>query len=388
MYLLIFVILCLIFFIIILKIKNMDIWFLNYLIGVIRRPHHNGTRHVMFCFVDHFEPQWGKPNDINVERSRVERWYNDYPKVAEKHKDSDGCFPKHTFFYPEEEYREEHLEKIADLCARGFGDIEVHLHHDNDTSDNLRKTLERYTQTLHKKHGAFTNNENTGKLNYSFIHGNWTLCNSHSKGKWCGVNDELLVLKETGCYADFTFPSAPSDTQTSMVNQLYYAKDNPGYSKSHDSGVEVTVGAQPYGDLMMIQGPLAVNWKKRKKGILPQIENSDIRASMPPSQSRIDLWIKTAIHVKNNPNWIFIKIHTHGTQEADMDTLLGDSFDKMCEYLETKYNDGDKYALHYVTSREMYNIIKAAEAGVRGNPNESRNFLLKEPRYKSINVPN
>ncbi len=368
-------------FFFILKKKNMDIWFFNYLIGVIKRSRYNGKRHIMFCFVDHFEPQWANPNDINVERTRVDRWFNEYPEVAAKHKDADGCFPKHTFFYPEEEYREEHLEKIADLCAKGFGEIEVHLHHDNDTSSNFRETLEKFTQTLHNNHGAFTYNENTTKLNYSFIHGNWTLCNSHSQGKWCGVNDELVILKETGCYADFTFPSAPSNTQPTTINKIYYAKDQPGQTKSHDKGVEVSVGKQAWGDLMMISGPLAVNWKQRKKGIIPQIENSDIRASMPPNESRIDLWVKTAIQVKNNPDWLFIKIHTHGTQEGDMDTLLGEPFDKMCDYLEKKYNDGDNYVLHYVSAREMYNIIKAAEAGERDEPGKYRNYIIKQPAY-------
>ena len=59
---------------------------------------------------------------------------------------------------------------------------------------------------------------------------------------------------------------------------------------------------------------------------------------------------------------MFVKIHTHGTQERDMDTLLGDAADRMHRHLEQNYNDGKRYVLHYVTAREVYNIIKAAEA--------------------------
>jgi len=360
----------------------MDIWFFNYLIRQFKKPTHTGTTHILFCFVDHFEPQWKNTDNINLERERVDRWFNNYPKIASKHRDADGCFPKHTFFYPEEEYRKEHLNKLADLCARGFGDIEVHLHHQNDNNENLRVTLESFTQLLHKNHGAFTINKQTGKLNYSFIHGNWTLCNSHPNGEWCGVNDELLILKETGCYADFTFPSAPSITQTSTVNSIYYAKDKPGQSKSHDKGVEVEIGKKASGDLMMIQGPLTINWNKRKKIIFPQIENADIRKTMPPTTDRIDLWLKTAIHIKGKPDWTFIKVHTHGTQDHDMDTLLGEPFDQMCDYLESTYNDGKQYQLHYVTAREMYNIAKAAEQNKPGNPNQYRNYILQAPTYK------
>ena len=47
------------------------------------------------------------------------------------------------------------------------------------------------------------------EVGYAFIHGNWSLCNSRPDGRYCGVNNELDVLRETGCYADFTLPSAP-----------------------------------------------------------------------------------------------------------------------------------------------------------------------------------
>ncbi|MFK5892532.1 MAG: hypothetical protein QM504_04860 [Pseudomonadota bacterium] len=372
-------------FFFILKKKNMDIWFFQYLISLFNRPNVKKTKHIMFCFVDHYEPQWLNPSR-EIEDARVDEWFQRYPKVASNHKDADGCYPKHTFFYPEEEYRKEHLDKIADLCARGYGEIEVHLHHNNDTSENLTKTLLDYTEMLHSEHGAFTRNIETGKLNYSFIHGNWTLCNSHPKGEWCGVNDELIILKETGCYADFTYPAAPDPAQTSTVNTIYYASDKPGLAKSHDKGVDVQVGIEASGDLMIIQGPIGLNWKRLKKRIFPQIENSDIRNSMPPSNDRVDLWIKTGIHVKAKPDWLFIKIHTHGTQEKSMDCSLGKAFDDMCMYLETEYNDGKDYCLHYVSAREMYNIIKAAEAGKDGNPNNFRNYKLASPQYKVNNV--
>lgn len=382
-------------FIYILQKKNMDVWFPAYIMGLLNKPKHNGPKHVMFCFVDHYEPQWNLTTgigetripvtdsvSIEKERVRVDRWHNAYPIVAGRHVDSDGVHPQHSFFYPEEEYRYEHLEKISDLCARGFGEIEVHMHHHDDTSENMRTVLESFTKMLHENHGAFTINQDTGKYNYSFIHGNWSLCNSRKDGQYCGVNDELIVLKETGCYADFTYPSAPSDTQSPKINSIYYAVDKPNQPNSHADGIDVEVNKKESGDLMIIQGPLALNFKKLKKKIFPQIENSDIRRSMPPSNDRVDLWVDTGIHVKNKPEWTFIKVHTHGTQDGDMNTLLGDDFDNMCHYLETKYNDGENYILHYVSAREMYNVAKAAEAGLKGNPNLYRDFLLPKPNYR------
>lgn len=369
----------------IIRKKHMHLWLGHYLTRKFTNRSKTTTpKHIMFCFVDHYEPMWGKNISLEQERARVDRWHKEYPIAAKKYQDADGCHPKHSFFYPEEEYRQEHLDKITDLCVEDLGEIEIHLHHDNDTSDNLRNTLESFTEKLHLNHGAFVRDEASGKLQYGFIHGNWCLDNSRPDGRWCGVNDELIVLKETGCYVDYTFPSAPSDTQPAFANEIYYAKDNPEKPKSHNKGKRVKVGGDTWGDLMLITGPLALNWQQRKKGIFPQIENSDIRGSMPPTKSRIDLWVDTAIAVEGKPDWIFIKIHTHGTQEQDMDTLLGKPFDDMNEYLTTKYNDGKNYCLHYVSAREMYNIVKAAEANEQGNPNQFRDYLIKKPQYKNI----
>ncbi len=371
--------------------KNINLWLGHFLKRKLSgRWHKYGKSdvptHVMFCFVDHYEPQWGKNISIEQERARVDRWLYDYPQVASQFKDADGQPPKHSFFYPEEEYRQEHLDKIAYICAQGYGEIEVHLHHHDDTSDNLRMTLERFTETLHENHGAFCRNPASGKLEYAFIHGNWCLNNSRPDGQLCGVNDELIVLKETGCFADLTFPSAPSDTQPAFANEIYYAKDNPGHPNSHNVGKPVERNGSPWGDLMIITGPLALNWRRLKKKIFPQIENSDIRGNMPPSSDRIDLWVNTQISVKNKEDWLFIKIHTHGTQEESMDTLLGKPFVDMCEYLENTYNDGKKYKLHYVSAREMYNIIKAAEADVQGEPGDYRDFIIPRPEYKVADI--
>ena len=62
-----------------------------------------------------------------------------------------------------------------------------------------------------------------------------------------------------------------------------------------------------------------------------------------------------------------------------MDTLLGPKTDAMHAYLEDTYNDGVRHVLHYVTAREVYNIVKAAEAGKSGNPNQYRDYALAPP---------
>jgi len=360
------------------RARNMQIW-LGSFFRRKPRPRVAGPTHVMFCFVDHFEPAWRKA-DLATQRARVDRWCRDYRALASRHRDADGRPPQHSFFYPEEEYLEEHLDKVAALCAEGYGELEIHLHHDNDTEANFRATIARFCTTLHEKHGALSRDPADGELKFAFIHGNWCLDNSRADGKWCGINNELILLRELGCYADFTLPSAPSDTQTSTINSIYYATDDPNAPKSHDTGTPVRVGGSAEGDLLIIQGPLGLNWRERRLGIMPRIENADVRRTQPPTPARVDDWVATGVHVEGRPEWVFVKIHTHGTQEPDMDTLLGDAAEAMHAHLEKAYNDGTRYVLHYVSAREVYNIVKAAESGRSGNPADYRDFVLPPPK--------
>ncbi len=55
----------------------------------------------------------------------------------------------------------------------------------------------------------------------------------------------------------------------------------------------------------------------------------------------------------------------------------------MYEYFETVYNDQVKNFLHYVTAREMYNLVKAVEADAQGNPDMYRDFEI--PKYVYVN---
>jgi hypothetical protein len=99
----------------------------------------------------------------------------------------------------------------------------------------------------------------------------------------------------------------------------------------------------------------------------------------------VDQWLREGVHVEGRPEWVVVKVHTHGTQEGDMDTLLGTPVEEMFDHLERVYNDGERYRLHYVTARECYNIIKAAEAGERGDPGTFRDYRLPPPPMRAGN---
>ena len=358
-------------------LKNVQLWLPAYLRARLVRRRRAGRTHIMFCVADHFEPDVGGAK-LPEQLRRVERWVTSYPRLARTHRDADGRHPRHTFFYPAEAYHPEVVERLAHLCREGCGEVEVHLHHDGDSSASLEQKLEQAKADF-ARHGLLARERTTGRTRFGFIHGNWALDNSRRDGKWCGVNNELEVLRRAGCYADFTLPSAPSETQTRKINSLYYAVDDPAKPKSHDTGRDVRVGGQSNGELLLIQGPLTLDWRQRKYGLLPRIENGELSQWNPPSPQRVDLWIREAIGVQGRPDWVFVKLHTHGAKPGNTDVLLGEPMDGMFSYLESAYHDGTSYALHYVTAREMYNIIKAAERGETDEPGRYRDLELINP---------
>jgi len=369
--------------------SHLLIWVPRYLLGAParrarrQRARAAATRHLIFCLADHFEPGWGQPG-LAVERQRVDAWLEHYPALASQFCDASGRHPQHTFFYPCEEYRPEHLDKLARMVADGWGEVEIHLHHDRDTAVGLAQTLEDFKRKL-RSHGLLGSaccplpGESSEAIRFGFIHGNWALDNSRPDGRWCGVNDELGVLRRLGCYADFTLPSAPSPTQTRKTNSIYWATDDPQRPKSHDIGRDAVVGEAPVGDLLIIQGPLALDWRARKWGLLPAVENGEVTAARLPSPRRVRLWAGLGIGIVGRPEWTFVKVYTHGCEERNTEVLFGEPALLMHQTLQREYNDGRRWRLHYVTAREMYNIIIAACAGHSGDPDEYRDFAVLPP---------
>ena len=88
--------------------------------------------------------------------------------------------------------------------------------------------------------------------------------------------------------------------------------------------------------------------------------------------------VSPSICVDGRPDWIFVKAHTHGAHERNADLLLGSAMRRFhTEMLEQVAKAG--LHLHYVTVREMANIVRAAEEGAEGNPGLYRDYWLPPP---------
>jgi hypothetical protein len=354
-----------------LRRKNLHTWLRDYGRHVIRRartPQPSEPKHILFALCDHYEPLWGSA-PVDVGTARVDAWAQGYPALGE-FRDSDGRPPRHGWFFPGEEYRSYFLDRLAELVHAGFGEVEFHLHHDGDTATTLAPRIAEHLKTF-SEHGHLS--RMNGAFRWAFIHGNWSLANGRPDGKWCGVDDELVMLHELGCYVDLTFPSAPDPCQPDKVNQIYWPVGDLAKRRSYEHGERARVGAHHDDRLLMITGPLAF----ARKGFGIRLENGAITGDDPPTAARVATWIDQGIHVEGRPEWVFVKVHTHGAIEKTAASLLGEGGRVLHESLRQYVQRGWK--LHYVTAREMFNIARAAMDGREGDPNGFRDYIVPPP---------
>lgn len=336
---------------------------------------HQRTEHVLIALCDHFEPEWtGDPQNpgrasASTSRERVLNWRKQYPKFVSNLRDSSGLPPRHTFFYPGDQYSFHLVEPLAELVEMGLAEVEVHLHHEQDTrqtlADKLECTLDNLTQ-----HGIIPYVGNQAR--WAFIHGNWCLANARIDGAFCGVDDELDLLHELGCYADFTFPSAPDPTQPRIVNRVYYPHGDVRKRRAHERGRAARVGERDRARVLCVQGPLGV-CRRNGPGLPIRIDAGALTANDPATIDRMKTWVEQGISIRGRPEWVFVKLSTHGAPEREAASLLGDRHHQFHEGLSW-WSKRVGIRHHYVSAREMFNIARAAMDGKTGNPAYYRDY--------------
>jgi len=112
-----------------------------------------------------------------------------------------------------------------------------------------------------------------------------------------------------------------------------------------------------------------LDWRRRKLGLLPGVENGDLTARRPPTIERLRNWLAANVHVAGETHWQFVKLHTHGAQEGNACMLLGEPMRNFHEELARFAAEHDWFHYYYVTAREMARVVHAIESvGLRGEP--------------------
>jgi hypothetical protein len=333
--------------------------------------------HVFFLLTDHFEPDW--------DADRVENWAERYAKLAASHRDSRGRPPQHTWFFPAEQASKPVLDVMQRMTAAGWGEVELHYHHSRETSEVLKPRLLTNIAML-QRYGFVETID--GRTQFAFIHGNFGLDNGNGP-LMCGVNDEIRMLRELGCFADFSFPSLFNDAQPAIVNSIYAVLDDPERPKSYNNRLPLSTLRDGRADLMIFEGPLIFSWSKTLRRLFVDLDDGDIHPGVPASPARVDRWVRANVHVDERPDWVFVKTFAHGASTPeDVDSVLGLNFDETLTYLERHYNDGHRYVLHYITARQAYNLARAAADGQKGEPERYLDWVVPPYRANAVATRN
>jgi hypothetical protein len=326
---------------------------------------------VMVLVTDHFEPARSKGHEAATESVRT--WCESYEQLAARHHDADGRPPQHTWFFRFDYPNADCLQHLSASVFRGFGEVEFHLHHGHDTEGSFAATL-RAGLDWFNRFGAMLTAETTPQQRFGYIAGNWSLDNGSGNDAVSGCDTEIRALRDAGCYADFTFPALGSQAQPRLVNRIYYARED-GRPKSYNDGIEAAVGREATGDLLIFQGPTAIDWRSGR------VDDAAVEKADALDPRRLPVWLSPRVHVAGRPEWVFVKLHTHAMQNRA--AFLGPNCDALLTAMERHWNR-PPFRLHYVTAREAYNIVKAAEDGHSGNAGDYRDYCIPRPANRLI----
>lgn len=350
----------------------------------LTRTSPKGQVHLIVAVADHFEPS-STPGDFagyaprDVQEQRLERWCREYPQNFASIRDHDGRPFTHTYFYPAEQYDRVMVEQLAQLCHAGWGEVEIHLHHgitEPATSGSTRQQLVSFRDALAREHGCLSYEPGDDRPKYVFVHGNFALANS-AGGFGCGVDNEMEILAETGCYADMTYPTnAFHPAQIGKLNSLYECSLPLDQRAPHRRGRPLQVGRAVSKLPVIVQGPWMLDFDRTSRSGIGRIEDGALTTFNLPSLRRLRLWQRAKIVVLGRPEWLFVKLDTHAMDPRDTDAVLREPMQHFLRELIDGASERQQ-VLHFVTAREMVNILLAACDGREGSPGEYRDYRYR-----------
>ena len=341
----------------------------------------DGPRHLLFAFCDHYEPLWSDADDGARRRARARlaaratrRWPTSSatPTAARRATPSSSPASSTAPTYLDALARAGAARASARSrctctttatpprgCARQLGELPGRCSRSTGTS--------RATPT-----GACATRSSTAT---------GASPTRRRDGRWCGVDEELPLLFDTGCYADFTFPSAPDECQPTIVNRIYWPDGRPR-AAARLRGRDARRGSASARDdrILMIEGPLAL-------GAAPAAGCSRCASRTPRSRPTIRRrrrgsarWVRAGHPRRRGGRSGSSSRCTPTARRRSRPRRCSATGDGSCTASSTtRYNDGKRWRLHYVTAREMYNIAIAAMDGRTGNPDSYRDYVLPPP---------
>ncbi|MFH1378685.1 MAG: hypothetical protein ABII23_00270 [bacterium] len=332
--------------------KGITVWFPGHVKRILRRTlFPKKPVHIILMFTYVFD-EFNRFHKNMINRFLL--WEQQLCKLAQKHQDSDGKPPVCSFFVPILNYDTQVLLRLSALCQKGLGEIELYLPESVTASESVQKMFLASLDIL-STFGISHSYNGESKKNKRFFS---VWCNPHR------VTDaDISFLHEHGCYADFSLPHVNRASRFTN-NQLYYYAPL-SYAETKEK-------------FLHVPGAAGINYFDLRNIYAPRTDSGFISMADKPSVLRSWLWEKNAPGFSRKPDWRVIRLNARPFPEDDHANLIGRYLDRFYTRYEKNFRKNPN-TLHYVSGRELCNIITAGENGEKGSPSACRDGLL--PRY-------
>lgn len=341
--------------------KRVNTWVPQYMGRLVKGHRRNGPIHLLVLIANIFDPYVGGASREEGCR-RMVSWERRMAEIASRYRDSDGNPPQHTWFVPIAMKDTDCLFRISKMCFDGFGEIGIYIPPETN-HEAFHNKLKDSLQSISQFGGCVIHDKDKGRRNSFGVIGDEN-------------NSTIPFLPAEGCYADFTGPPIEG-IHGSYFSQIYhYLRYSENTSHIIDPSLSIyRESSSPLG-LMMIPGSVGINWFDWSNLFFPNFETGSVCRRTLPYSLRTRLWIRSAAALPGRPDWIVIKLFTRGCEPANEEILLGKYTHRIYKEFERFARGGHPCYLHYVSGRELYNIIRAAESGCSGNPHMMRDWQL------------
>ncbi|MGE3467705.1 MAG: hypothetical protein AB7J13_12310, partial [Pyrinomonadaceae bacterium] len=321
-------------------------------------------KHIIITVANHFEPGWSESGilDHKAQIRRLNEYHQMARSIGDAVTDSDGTKFRHTNFYPAEQYHEDILDTMAEMQSEGLGEVEVHLHHEGDepdTAENTRQTIETFRDLLAERHKCLSRMDGSNTPMYAFVHGNLALANS-CNGLYCGVDNEMEILRDTGCYVDMTLPSAPDQSQVPVLNQIYECALPMDEPVPHRRGIRIADNGNEPSLPLIFTGPLVLFMDRRNGSVpLPRIDDGALTANQGLTPKRLHRWASANVTVEGRSDWVFVKLYCHGFFDYDQSACIGEDAKRFFGGVMDQSERTGNFKVHFASAREAFNIATA-----------------------------
>jgi predicted RNA methylase len=279
--------------------------------------------------------------------------------------------------------KEEELHDLAlGHIAASSHELQVHLHHEYYTGNEMYATQARYnkTEALREYLAEKTTpaqDEARFKLlidmtleyyrrgsglelrRWFFVHGMWAL--NGSDRDVCTIDREIGLLQEKGCLGDFTFPAGRPHTDPAHLSPFFCKSvDKAKCYDLPESEPAFAYGARPDGRFFIWASPI-----KHKYSSIDYY-SKEIRASLEDIERLAQELVQTSVFLDGN---LFLKTHAH--------SMNTDYFDNIRRPIYPHFHPGVQALLgvildaasdagltiHFPTAGEVFDRFTAASWG-------------------------